>query len=169
MTHAGWADARLLSHVHKQWGLADAVALDMLAAGCDGIWCSLAEEGAAMGNSCSTVILANLARMGNQKVLNATVGHPPERRQIVYGPRTVEVVFDFAYITNTAVAFDTNGDGQISGTDTFSLPQFLGRLSASPSSRHRHSSCVAFRTPLAVIHSSPSSSPARWSSKLGRT
>ncbi|KAJ1459948.1 hypothetical protein M885DRAFT_510424 [Pelagophyceae sp. CCMP2097] len=139
---SGWSGARLLTHVHKQWGLADGVVLDMLAAGCDGIWCSLAEEGAAMGHACSAVTIANLARLGNKHVLERfhcthlaeaaravtrrTTGKGPDQRQIVYGPRAVEVVFDFAGIGGAAVAFDTDGDGKIDEVDTFNLSKFLG-------------------------------------------
>jgi len=39
----------LLFHVHNQWGLADAAVLSSLASGADGVWASVAEEGAAQG------------------------------------------------------------------------------------------------------------------------
>ena len=61
----GKPDGMLLFHSHKQWGLADASVLDFLAAGGDGIWSSISEEG-AMGHACSAVTLANLARLGNK-------------------------------------------------------------------------------------------------------
>lgn len=41
-------DGLLLFHAHKQWGLADAVVIEALATGADGIWASVSEEGAAM-------------------------------------------------------------------------------------------------------------------------
>ena len=53
-------DGLLLHHAHRQWGMADAVVLDVLASGADGIWCSIAEEGAAMGHASSCVTLGNL-------------------------------------------------------------------------------------------------------------
>jgi hypothetical protein len=65
----GTPNGMLLVHAHKQWGLADAAVLDVLAAGGDGIWCSISEEGAAMGHACSAVTLANLARLGNKDVV----------------------------------------------------------------------------------------------------
>ena len=37
-TDAEQMDGLLLVHIHKQWGLADAVMLDTLASGADGIW-----------------------------------------------------------------------------------------------------------------------------------
>lgn len=137
----GWEGAKLLTHVHKQWGMADAVVLEMLANGADGIWCSLAEEGAAMGHACSTVTIANLARLGNEhvgrkfktrnlakaavEVTWQTTGRKPDSRQVVYGPRAVEVVFDFR-IGGGAVAFDTDGDGDVDEVDKFSLAKLFG-------------------------------------------
>ncbi len=64
-----WNNGLLLVHVHKKWGLADTVQLECLCCGADGIWASLAEEGAAMGHACSCITLMNLIRMGNKKVL----------------------------------------------------------------------------------------------------
>jgi len=131
----------LVVHVHKQWGLGDAVVLDALALGADGIWCSLCEEGAAMGHACSAVTLANLARLGNAKVAKkyhtaklgnaarivtrATTGRGPDMRQIVYGPRAIEVVFDFGGIAGGQVV-DTNNDGKLDKIDKFDLAEFLG-------------------------------------------
>ena len=143
---AGWQGAKLLTHVHKQWGFGDAAAMEMLANGCDGIWCSLAEEGAAMGHACSTVTIANLARIGNQHVTRkfkcqnlakaavtvtrATTGKGPDPRQIVYGPRAVETVFDFAGIGGSAHVTDIDGDGKITEADEFNLADFLGLAKA---------------------------------------
>jgi len=137
-------DGLLLAHVHKQWGLADAVVLDVLAAGADGIWCSVCEEGAAMGHASSCVTVANLARLGNQDVLTRyqtkhlataarevtklTSNKPVSDRQIVYGPRAIETVFGFSGIAGGAVdpSFDKEGDGVIDEIDHFSLAKFLG-------------------------------------------
>ena len=55
--------------MHRQWGLADAVTLDVLAGGCDGIMAAVCEEGAALGHASSAVALANLARLGNRDVV----------------------------------------------------------------------------------------------------
>ena len=137
-------DGLLLTHVHKQWGLADGVVLDVLASGADGIWSSVAEEGAAMGHACSCVTLANLARLGNKDVLKRyetkylakaakavtklTTKKEVANRQIVYGPRAIEAVFGFSGIAGGThdPTFDANGDGKIDGLDHFSLAEFLG-------------------------------------------
>ena len=137
-------DGLLLTHVHNQWGLADAAVLDVLAAGADGVWCSICEEGAAMGHASSCVTLANLARLGNKDVLTryqtqnlATVAREVtlvtsnkkvHERQIVYGPRAIEAVFGFSGIAGGAAdeSFDKNGDGVIDEVDHFSLAKFLG-------------------------------------------
>ena len=97
------ADGLLLVHVHKMWGLGDAVNLAALAAGADGMFAALCEEGAAMGHACTAVALANLARLGNTNVCQQfqlsklaeaarlvaerTTHKPVSQRQIVYGTR----------------------------------------------------------------------------------
>ncbi len=137
-------DGLLLTHVHEQWGLADAVVLDVLAAGADGIWCSVCEEGGAVGHACSSVTVANLARLGNKdvltryqtrnlataarKVTKLTINKDVPERQIVYGPRAIESVFGFSGIAGGMVdaSFDKDGDGVIDEVDHFSLAKFLG-------------------------------------------
>ena len=140
-------DGLILAHVHKQWGLADAVALDVLSNGADGVWASICEEGAAMGHASSCVTLANLGRLGNKDVLTRyntkflakaarittekTINQPVPARQIVYGPRAVEAVFGFSGIAggkleDGADVFDKDGDGKITDVDHFSLASFLG-------------------------------------------
>jgi len=133
-------DGLLLVHVHKQWGMADAVVLDCLAKGADGMWCSVSEEGAAMGHACSAVTLTNLARLGNTDIVTryqtqeladsaraitrAVTNRPAPERQIVYGPRAIEAVFGFGGIAGgTDANLDLDGDGV---TDHFSLAKFLG-------------------------------------------
>lgn len=134
-------DGLLLVHVHKQWGMADAVVLEALANGCDGIWCSVAEEGAAMGHACSAVTLANLARLGNKDVVQRyktrhlataarevtriTTNKPVMERQVVYGPRAVEAVFGFGGIGGGGFV-DADGDGDLEAVDHFSVAEFLG-------------------------------------------
>jgi hypothetical protein len=137
-------DGMLLVHAHKQWGLADATVLDVLAAGADGIWCSISEEGAAMGHACSAVTLANLARLGNTDVVTryttknlapaaravtlAVTNKPVTARQIVYGPRAVESVFGFSGVAGGPrdPTIDYDGDGVIDEIDHFTLAEFLG-------------------------------------------
>ena len=109
MDNCGFKDAKLLVHVHKQWGMADSSVLTCLAGGADGIWASLCEEGAAMGHSCSSVTIMNLVRLGNKKVLQQynctylrkaaqeitriTTGLDSGHRQVVYGERALDLVF----------------------------------------------------------------------------
>lgn len=137
-------DGVLLTHVHRQWGLADAVVLDCLACGADGIWCSLSEDGAAMGHACSSVTLANLARFGNRDVVTrystqnlavaartvaeTVTNRPVNDRQLVYGPRAVESVFGFGGIAGGSLdpSADKDGDGIVDDVDHFNLASFLG-------------------------------------------
>ena len=109
MDDCGFKDAKLLVHVHEQWGMADSSVLACLASGADGIWASLCEEGAAMGHSCSSVTIMNLVRLGNKKVLQQynctylrkaaqeitriTTGLESGHRQVVYGERALDLVF----------------------------------------------------------------------------
>ncbi|CAC5393052.1 unnamed protein product [Mytilus coruscus] len=100
----------LLVHVHEKFGYCDAVALQVLMDGADGIWASVIKEGAAMGNAPSIVTILNLIRMGNKKVLKKfnctylrkaainmtriTTGVDPHIKQPVYGARALDFVFD---------------------------------------------------------------------------
>ena len=108
MEACGWKDAKLLVHVHEQWGLADSTALECLANGADGIWASLIKEGAAIGHASSCVTIMNLVRLGNKKVLQQfnctylrkaaqeitriTTGIEPHSTQVVYGERALDMV-----------------------------------------------------------------------------
>jgi len=136
-------DGLLLVHVHKQWGLADAVVLDCLLHGADGIWASVAEEGAAQGHACSAITIANLARLGNKDVVSrynchqlanaaravtflTTEKEVPDR-QLVYGPRAIEVVFGFSGIAGGQnEGMDVDGDGKQTCIDRFCLADFFG-------------------------------------------
>ena len=109
MTACGWQDGKILVHVHQRWDLQTAAQLDCLTGGADGIWCSLCEEGAAVGHACSSITLMNLIRLGNTKVTqryncvhlrNAaievtkiTTGKPPHPKQVLYGERAIDLVF----------------------------------------------------------------------------
>jgi len=109
MDDCGFKQGHLLVHVHEQWGLADSTQLECLANGANGIWASLIIEGAALGHSCSSVMLMNLIRLGNKEVLKnynctalreaaqevtkITTGFPPYNRQVVYGERALDMVF----------------------------------------------------------------------------
>lgn len=140
----GSLDGMILSHVHKQWGLADAVALDSLAAGADGIWCAICEEGAAYGHASSCVTLMNLVRLGNKDVLSRynpknfikaardvtaiTTNKRVPSAHIVYGPRALDTVFGFGGIAGGVQddTFDKDANGVIDDVDRFTLASFLG-------------------------------------------
>ena len=78
--------------------------------GADGIWASVCIEGAAMGAASSTIILMNLIRLGNKKVLTKyncpylrqaainvtkiTTGQDPYIKQPIYGERALDFVYD---------------------------------------------------------------------------
>ena len=127
MTACGWQDGKILVHVHQRWDLQTAAQLDCLTGGADGIWCSLCEEGAAVGHACSSITLMNLIRLGNTKVTqryncvhlrNAaievtkiTTGKPPHPKQVLYGERAIDFVF---------------GAGAMGGGDCFDLAEFFG-------------------------------------------
>ena len=135
----GTPDGMLLFHAHKQCGLADASVLHFLAAGGDGVWSSISEEGAAMRHACSAVTLANLAHLGNKDVVTryntrnpakaaravteTVTNKPTNPRQIVYGPRAVEAVFGFAGIAGGSrdPTQDFDGNGVIDDIDHFTL------------------------------------------------
>lgn len=107
----GWKSGKLLVHIHQKWDLQTASQLDCLSAGADGIWASLCEEGAALGHACSSITMMNLVRMGNSKILKKykctqlrkaamavttiTTGKPPHPKQVVYGERSIDLVFGF--------------------------------------------------------------------------
>ena len=113
MNSHNW-NGHLLVHVHKKYGTAETTQLKCLMAGADGIWASVAEEGAAMGHACSTITLMNLIRMGNKivqekynctylrtaatNVTQLTTGMPPAPKQLVYGGRALDLAFGFGGI-----------------------------------------------------------------------
>ena len=122
MDNHGWKSGHLLVHVHKKWGLAEAIQLECLKNGANGVWASLCEEGAATGHACSTITMMNLVRMGNRKVVKAykcnhlrkaarnitkfTTGEEPHPKQLVYGDRAMDIVFDFQGIAGGKDDFD---------------------------------------------------------------
>ena len=127
MTACGWQDGKLLVHIHQKWDLQTAAQLDCLNAGADGIWCSLCEEGAAMGHACSSITIMNLIRLGNTKVIEKyncvhlrkaaieitiiTTGKPPYPKQVLYGERAIDLVL---------------GSGVMGGSDCFDIAEIFG-------------------------------------------
>ena len=136
-------DGALLVHAPAV-GLADAVVLDALAGGCDGIMSAVCEEGAALGHAgSSAVAAANLARLGNRdvatrynlrgiveaarRVTRLTTGAPVAVRQVVYDPRAVEAVFGFTAVGGGTIdpTFDRDADGRLGAQFVF-LADILG-------------------------------------------
>ena len=126
MNSSGWKSGKLLIHIHQKWDLQTAAVLDCLVSGADGVWSSLCEEGAAMGHACSSVVMTNLIRLGNTKVLEkyncihlrkaarvitkVTTGKDPHPKQVLYGERALDLVFE----------------GPMGGAGGFNLAEFFG-------------------------------------------
>ena len=136
-------DGLLLYHTHESYGFANATVMDALAAGADGMWCGLSEEGASMNHASSAVALTNLARMGNtdvtqrykmehiasaaRTVAEVTTGKPVPSKQIVYGSGAVDVCFGFGAIAQgKRTETDYNGDGVVNKLDFFSVAKMIG-------------------------------------------
>ncbi|CAH1783766.1 unnamed protein product [Owenia fusiformis] len=99
----------LLVHVHEKYGYCDAIALECLIGGCDGIWAGVCGEGASMGQASSCVTLMNMIRLGNKKILKQyncdnlrkaaievtkiSTGKPPHDKQPVFGKRALDYVY----------------------------------------------------------------------------
>ena len=129
MDDCGWTSGNLLAHVHNKWAFAESVQLECLMSGANGVWASVCEEGAALGHACSSISIMNLVRMNNTKVrrkyvckylrdaaINVTqytTKKKPHPKQVVYGERALDLVFDFAGIAG----------GQ---DETFNLADFFG-------------------------------------------
>ncbi|HCQ03563.1 MAG TPA: hypothetical protein DIT99_24020 [Candidatus Latescibacteria bacterium] len=65
-----WPDMDLLVHVHRGYGLSEAIVLESLANGATSLWAGMSETGAGVGHASSIMTLANLARLGNNHVLD---------------------------------------------------------------------------------------------------
>lgn len=145
MDNNGWP-GELLIHVHKNWGLAEACVQESLAYGCTGIWCGVSEEGGGTGSASSLITLTNLARMGNQKVMETvsfsklfhaakevtfiTTGSEPPPKQEVYGSRAMDILWSSALMGvsdfDVSTFFDYPSPVRI---NTFTTPeQYLLRL-----------------------------------------
>ncbi|KAK3263231.1 hypothetical protein CYMTET_27950, partial [Cymbomonas tetramitiformis] len=99
----------LCIHLHKGFGLAEASVLAALGAGANGIWCGIAEVGAAVGHACSAQTITNMARYGNPcegynvgalrnaavEITKITTGEEPHPLTELYGSRANQWVFDF--------------------------------------------------------------------------
>ena len=140
MDGCGWESGKLLVHIHQKWDLQTASTLDCLGAGADGVWASLCEEGAAMGHASSTVVLMNLVRLGNEKVLQTydckefrkaaievtrlTTGKAPHPKQVVYGERALDLVFGFIGVGDFNLG-DFFGEKTVNRITTLATPQMI--------------------------------------------
>ena len=140
MDGSGWESGRLLVHIHQKWDLQTAATLDCLGAGADGVWASLCEEGAAMGHASSTVVLMNLIRLGNKKVLeaycckqfrkaaiavtNITTGGKPHPKQVVCGERALDLVFGFIGVGDFNLG-DFFGEKTVNRITTLASPEMI--------------------------------------------
>jgi isopropylmalate/homocitrate/citramalate synthase len=119
----GWPEGHILAHVHNGFGLAEAAVLDCLAAGADGIWCSISREGAATGHANSLTTIANLHRLGNAdvaarfslpglrsaavEITRITTGQLPHPMTELYGARALDICFDPSMMGGDATALAT--------------------------------------------------------------
>ena len=140
MDGCGWTSGRLLCHIHEKWELQTASTLDCLGAGADGVWASLCEEGAAMGHASSSVVLMNLVRLGNKRVLETynckefrkaaievtriTTGKAPHPKQVVYGERALDLVFGFIGVGDFNLG-DFFGEKTVNRITTLATPQMI--------------------------------------------
>ena len=127
-----WTDMELLVHAHKGFGLSETIALEALASGATGLWAGLCDTGVGVGHNSSLLTLTNLARMGNQHVLErfnlailrdvarqiyqiATQAPIPDTAEI-FSDRAFDMIFNggFGHEHNLARLFGANARFRIS-------------------------------------------------------
>ena len=110
MTKGGWKSGKLIVHIHQKFDLSTASQLECLAAGADGIWAGLSDDGATIGHASSSVTLLNLLRLGNTKVIQKynikqlkksattvtriTTGKDPPCNQVLFGENAGDIIFE---------------------------------------------------------------------------
>ena len=110
MNEYNWKNSHFLVHIHKKWQQSEVCVEACLSNGANGVWASVAEEGAGIGHACTIITIMNLIRMGNKKVMEKyncvymhqaainvtkiTTGFPPPPRQAIYGERALGTVLD---------------------------------------------------------------------------
>lgn len=139
-----WHDMELLVHVHKGFGLSETITLEALASGATGVWAGLCDTGVGVGHNSSLLTLTNLARMGNQHVLErfnlanlrdvakriyqmATRAPIPDTAEI-FSDRAFDMIFNggFGHEHNLARLFGANARNRIS--ELADSPMILQRL-----------------------------------------
>ena len=110
MDEDGWKSGKLIVHIHQKFDLSTASQLECLAAGADGIWAGLSDDGATIGHASSSVTILNLLRLGNTKVIQKynikqlkksattvtriTTGKDPPCNQVLFGENATDIVFE---------------------------------------------------------------------------
>jgi CRP-like cAMP-binding protein len=127
-----WMEMELLVHVHKGFGLSETITLEALASGATGVWAGLCDTGVGVGHNSSLLTFTNLARMGNQHVLErfdlatlrdvareiyqlATRASIPDTAEI-FSDRAFDMIFNggFGHEHNLARLFGANARNRIS-------------------------------------------------------
>ena len=132
MNECNWKNGYFLVHIHEKWQQSEVCVEACLSNGANGVWASVAAEGAGIGHACSTITVMNLIRMGNKKVMEKyncvymrqaainvtkiTTGLPPPPRQPIYGERALDTVFDMQSSKGCGPGED----------EEFSLAEFYG-------------------------------------------
>ena len=110
MTKNGWKSGKLIVHIHQKFDLSTASQLECLAAGADGIWAGLSDDGATIGHASSSVTILNLLRLNNTKVIQKynikqlkksattitriTTGKDPPCNQVLFGENAGDLIFE---------------------------------------------------------------------------
>lgn len=110
MTKNGWKSGKLIVHVHQKFDLHTAAQLKCLAAGADGVWAGLSEDGAVNGHASSSVTMINLFRLNNTKVsqqynikqlknavntiTRISTGKDPPCNQAIFGRKAGDIVIE---------------------------------------------------------------------------
>ena len=110
MVNNGWKSGKLIVHIHQKFDLQTAAQLACLAAGADGVWAGLSDDGAMIGHVSSSVTIINLLRLNNTKVSQKynvkelkksantikriTTGRDPPYNQVLFGENAGDVVIE---------------------------------------------------------------------------
>ena len=148
MNRCGWNGGHLLVNIHDQYGLCNGTQLDCLADGATGIWSGICAEGAAMGHASSCLVIMNLIRLGNTKVLqrykcnqlseasraitNITTDHLPHPRHPVIGDRALGIYFGLEPLNHCSVENIVDmDDTELRITSESSTKEILTKLSVA--------------------------------------
>ena len=110
MIKNGWKSGKLIVHIHQKFDLQTAAQLACLAAGADGVWAGLSDDGAMIGHASSSVTIVNLLRLNNTKVsqkynikelkksantiTRITTGRDPPCNQVLFGENAGDIIIE---------------------------------------------------------------------------